>query len=142
MNLYIIKLCINIILILYFMIRLFNFSKEYLNLKRIINVTNIPYSEYILNRDILDEIINEIFSVYVVITYEYIEDVYIKEDEQKNMIKNIAEEVISKLSPDLVERISLVYNKEKIPEIISQKIYMIVTDYAISKNLVKNKDEE
>lgn len=142
MNMHIINLCISVLLILYFITKLFKLLKEYLNLKRIINVTNISYEEYIKNKDILDEIINEIFSMYVVINYEYIENLYIKEEEQKTMIKDIAEEVISKLSPDLVERISLVYNKEKIPEIISQKIYMMVTDYVISKNSIKNKDEE
>lgn len=142
MNLHTISLCINLLLIIYSVIKIFKFLKEYLNLKRIINVTNIPYDEYIKNKSILDELIDDIFSIYVVINYEYIENLYIKEDEQNVMIKEIAEEVISKLSPDLVERLSLVYNKDKIPEIISQRIYIKVTDYVISKNSIKNKDEE
>ena len=86
--------------------------------------------------EILDEIINEIFTDYRTMHFDYIrpDEAYITAEDQKKMILDILQSVLDTISENLYTKLSLYYKKDHIDDIIYKKIQMIVLSYTIEIN--------
>lgn len=64
---------------------------------------------------------------------------YIKQEEENEIFKELSKIIISRLSEAIVAKISLIYNKDMINEVLSDKIYIAVTSYVCDINNKKKK---
>ena len=115
-------------------------KKAILALKRYeINVSTFPFGENIT--EILNEFIEECFQEYKIKqlvpdrdgTLEYITD-----EREKEIRDDLVKIVSSRLSPVLMERLSLYYRADHIGSVIADKIYLTVMNYVIETNAMKN----
>jgi hypothetical protein len=84
--------------------------------------------------DILDNIINEVFTRYQILNLTHEDNLYINDAKQEQIIVDIFKEVYSSLSPNIMEKLSLIYNREYIEDLLVQKIKMIVLNFTIEVN--------
>lgn len=84
--------------------------------------------------DILDKIIQDDFERYQILKLGHKENLYITEEIQKRMITDIAVEVYSSISDNIWDKLSLIYKKDHIEDIIVQKIQMLVLTYTVEIN--------
>ena len=84
--------------------------------------------------DILDKIIQQAFERYQILNLGHRENLYINEELQQNIIKNLTIEIYTSISDDIWDKLALIYKKEHIEDIIVQKIQMIVLTYTIEIN--------
>ena len=83
---------------------------------------------------IIDKIIQETFDRYQIFNLAHLKNPYISEDLQQKIIKDVFTDVYSSISENIINKLSLVYKKEHIEDIIVQKIQMIVLNYTIEVN--------
>lgn len=83
---------------------------------------------------IIDKIIQETFDRYQIFNLAHLKNPYISEDLQQKIIKDVFTDVYSSISENIINKLSLVYKKEHIEDIIVQKIQMIVLNYTIEIN--------
>ena len=84
--------------------------------------------------DILDYIIKEEFTMYQIMNLAHRDDLYINPDMQADIITTVLNNVITKISPDLYDKLSLYYKKWHIDDIIFNKIKLLVINYTIEVN--------
>lgn len=87
--------------------------------------------------EFLDNIIETIFNEYILLNIECQKVEYIDTELEISIVKEVSEKVISSISPILLTKLSLIYNYDKIPEIIGNRVYLHVINYTISKNKAK-----
>ena len=96
------------------------------------NLASIPIN--IDELDILDKIIQQAFERYQILNLGHRENLYINEELQQNIIKDLTIEIYTSISDDIWDKLALIYKKEHIEDIIVQKIQMIVLTYTIEIN--------
>ena len=88
---------------------------------------------------ILENYINSIFIDY---RLKYIEAdeslIYINNEKEIEILHEIGNICSERLSPAMVDKLSLFWNREQIAKVISDKIYLIVVQYVANFNAVKN----
>lgn len=84
--------------------------------------------------DILDKIIQQDFERYQILKLGHKPNLYITESMQQKIIMDIATEVYSSISDNIWDKISLIYKKDHIEDIIVQKIQMLVLSYTVEIN--------
>ena len=84
--------------------------------------------------DILDKIIDQEFTRYQILKLGHIENLYIKEDMQYQIIHDLSKTVMENISDNLKNKLSLIYKKEYIDDIIVQKIQYVVMQFVIDIN--------
>ena len=84
--------------------------------------------------DILDKIIDQEFTRYQILKLGHIENLYIKEDMQYQIIHDSSKTVMENISDNLKNKLSLIYKKEYIDDIIVQKIQYVVMQFVIDIN--------
>lgn len=84
--------------------------------------------------EILDLIIQESFNDYQVKSLLALEEGYINTDREAEIRKDLVAMVTKRISNAALDKISLFYNIANIADIIADKIYIIVMNYAISHN--------
>lgn len=84
--------------------------------------------------EILDLIIQESFNDYQVKSLLALEEGYINTDREAEIRKDLVAMVTRRISSAALDKISLFYNIANIADIIADKIYIIVMNYAISHN--------
>lgn len=82
----------------------------------------------------LDEMIESCFQEYSLINLFHKDDWYITEQEEININKEINYIVAQRISPVMMEQLSLFYNSEAITDVIAKKIYFKVTTFVIEHN--------
>lgn len=84
--------------------------------------------------DILDKIIQQDFERYQILKLGHKLNLYITESMQQKIIMDIATEVYSSISDNIWDKLSLIYKKDHIEDIIVQKIQMLVLSYTVEIN--------
>lgn len=83
----------------------------------------------------LDNLINSVFEEYRLYNLEYKDDVYIKEMEEKEIITDVCDMVIKRISPVFLTQLSTYFNTDSIGEIIASKICTKVAEYRVQRNV-------
>lgn len=82
----------------------------------------------------LDAIIESCFQEYSLMNLIYKTDWYIKEEEEIQISKNICTLVSDRISPVMLQQLSLYYNEDAIYDIIGKRVYFKVTNFVIEHN--------
>lgn len=92
---------------------------------------------YKLNKDdlaLLDTIINESLNEYKILNFEYENNIYIKEDEINKMVASVLKNVLTKMSPLFLDKLSYIYNKNVLEDEILKKVRFSVLAYVTEVN--------
>ena len=92
---------------------------------------------YKLNKDdlaLLDTIINESLNEYKILNFEYENNIYIKEDEINKMVASVLKNVLTKMSPLFLDKLSYIYNKNVLEDEILKKVRFSVLEYVTEVN--------
>ena len=84
--------------------------------------------------ELLDRLIQENLAQYRVLKLENIQKLYITEDIQKKIFEYVLRETKYQMSPIYVQRLSYIYNKDRLDDIIVQKINMNILEYTVEVN--------
>lgn len=84
--------------------------------------------------DILDKIIQQDFERYQILKLGHKPNLYITEEMQQKIIMDISTEVYTSISDNIWDKLSLIYKKDHIEDIIVQKIQMLVLTYTVEIN--------
>lgn len=96
-----------------------------------IDITSGEDNSYL---NLLDNLVQESLMRYRVAYIEYQVDIYINEKTQKDMIDWILRDTISRISPIYYEKITFIYNKDRLEDIIYDKVSLAVLNYSLSVN--------
>lgn len=66
---------------------------------------------------------------------------YISDEIQKGIYKEFASICGNRLSPAMMDKLSLFWKREAIAEVVADKIYLTVVDYVVTHNAVKYDDK-
>lgn len=94
-------------------------SRE-LNLRMQVDL-NIP--------SILESVINEIFNDYKVLVLLPEDNLYITEEREEQIRRDLVSMVSKRMSPDIMEKMYTYYNEATFDKVLADKIYLIVTNY-------------
>jgi hypothetical protein len=83
---------------------------------------------------IIDSLIQENLAEYRVLKLESVDKLYINEETQNKIFEYVLRKVMYQLSPIYLEKLSYIYNKDRLDEIITQKIKMYILDYTVEVN--------
>lgn len=125
----------NIIILLaviFLLVQLNRIQKEKLNLEQL--KFNFDYEPKETDFDIIETLIQENLAEYRINKLESVEKLYINENMQKKIFEYVLRKTMYQLSPIYLQKLSYIYNKDKLDEIITQKINMYILDYTIEVN--------
>lgn len=83
---------------------------------------------------IIDNLIQENFAEYRILKLESVEKLYINEDIQNKIFEYVLRKVMYQLSPIYLQKLSYIYNEDKLNEIIAQKINLHILEYTVEIN--------
>lgn len=83
---------------------------------------------------ILDNLIEEKLAEYRIMKLESVDKLYISEKIQKEIFEYVLRKVMYQLSPIYLQRLSYIYNKDRLDDIITQKINLHIIEYTIEVN--------
>lgn len=83
---------------------------------------------------IIENLIQDNLAEYRILKLESVEKLYINEETQNKIFEYVLRKVMYQLSPVYLEKLSYIYNKDKLDEIIAQKINMYILDYTVEVN--------
>lgn len=84
--------------------------------------------------EILDKIIQQNFERYQILKLSHKDNLYITEEMQQKIIMDITTEVYTSISDNIWDKLSLIYKKDHIEDIIVQKVQMLVLAYTVDIN--------
>lgn len=82
----------------------------------------------------LDLLIDSIFNEYKIYNLEFRDNAYIKEMEEKQIIQDVSDMVLERISPVFLTQLSTYFNIDNLGNIIANKISLRVMEYRITKN--------
>lgn len=83
---------------------------------------------------ILDLIIDDCFNDYQVIVLIPKNEMYITDEREKEIRSDLIHKVTERLSPEAMEKLSILYNIKNMDKVIADKIYITVMNYCIQHN--------
>lgn len=86
------------------------------------------------NFKLLDTMIEDSLTRYRVSYLEFDDDLYIDDNEQKKIITWIMKDILSNMSPVYYDKLTYIYNKNKLEDILYNKVSMAVLSYTVSIN--------
>lgn len=90
---------------------------------------------------ILELFVQSVFLDYQAKNLVNQEHIYIQSDEEQKIVKEVATLCGERISPALVNKLSLFWNPEVIAAVIADKVYLTVVAYVAQNNAVTNKEE-
>lgn len=84
--------------------------------------------------NVIDRIITDSVDKYKILHFGFDKDFYMTDKIRDKMIKDILEEVLKSLSPEMFNTLSVIYNKESLEDIILSKIKLAILDFEVSTN--------
>lgn len=125
----------NVILLVSVIIILYNINKNIKDKKELeLLKINFEFEPKDDDFEIIDRLIQENLATYRVLKLENIEKLYITEEIQRKMFGYILRETMYQISPVYMQKLSYLYNKDRLDDIISQKINMAILDYTVEVN--------
>ena len=134
----------NILLLLAMIFILFNINKN-IKEKNVLNQLRLNFEFEPKETDfkIIDNLIQENLAEYRILKLELVEKLYINEDIQKKIFEYVLRKVLTQISPIYMQRLSYIYNKDRLDEIITQKINMHILEYTVEVNgNIRNREPE
>lgn len=89
--------------------------------------------------EIIDNLIMESLNLYVIFNIGP-DKKYISEKDEPKIVNEVIERVLFRLSKPMLIKLKAYYNEEMVESIITEKIYMAVTDYIIMNNKLEEDD--
>lgn len=86
------------------------------------------------NINIIDSIISDNIVKYRALNIDHDSNFYMGSNEQNKMINSVLKDTLESLSPVFLEKSCLIYNKEKLEDIIYSKILMAVLAITVEIN--------
>ena len=83
---------------------------------------------------LLDNLIQEKISEYRVLKLENMDKLYINEKIQEQIFEYVLRKVMYQLSPIYIQKLSYIYNTDRLDDIITQKINLHILEYTIEIN--------
>lgn len=83
---------------------------------------------------LLDDLIQEKLAEYRIMKLESVDKLYITEKIQKEIFEYVLRKVMYQLSPIYLQKLSYIYNKDRLDDIITQKINLHIIEYTIEVN--------
>ena len=114
-----------------FMMNISNNIKRKTELEEFKTITNTINETLLLSN--LDSLIATIFDKYILLQVETNTSFKIMNDTEIIMTKEVAGLVMEAVSPVLLKNLSMVYNSDKITRLITDRVYMQVFAYLLSK---------
>lgn len=104
---------------------------------------NFDYEPKDTDFQIIETLIQENLAEYRITKLEHVEKLYITEEIQNKIFEYVLRKVMYQISPIYLQKLSYIYNKDKLNEIIAQKINMHILDYTIEINSnIRNRGSE
>lgn len=91
---------------------------------------------------LLNSVIDECFTDYKVLVLEPRQEGYISNEREDEIRKDLISKIVERLSPMSLDKLSLRYNVNNIDRIIADKVYIVVTNYVVEHNDIKDNLEE
>lgn len=91
---------------------------------------------------LLNSVIDECFTDYKVLVLEPRQEGYISNEREDEIRKDLISKIVERLSPMSLDKLSLRYNINNIDRIIADKVYIVVTNYVVEHNDIKDNLEE
>ena len=83
---------------------------------------------------VMDKLIADTFQYYCLFNEELLDVEYIKDDLMEKMVVDIFRKVLIRASPIYLNKLSYIYNKEYIEDIMLEKVKVTVMDYCVNIN--------
>lgn len=84
--------------------------------------------------NLVDQIVSDIFDRYTIMNTDMKADLYMNEDMINEMMFNVLKETYQSLSPQLINKLNSIYNREYVDDIITKKVQMLTMSYVIQVN--------
>lgn len=107
-------------------------KKEQIELERFKHETSVEISSNINEK--LDLMIQQCFDEYTILNLAFKSDFYITEEEEIKINKEISHIVAERLSPAFINQLSLLYNEEAIYDVVSKRVFFMVTNFVMDHN--------
>lgn len=137
MTIELVGICSLYIILIFILFRTNTYFKKKNNLKEYEINVNANIGAYLPL--ILDEVIKECFNEYFVLNIGFKDKDYIDAEKEDEMAKEISALVMQRLSPAMITQLSLYYNINIIPNIVSNKVYLFMIDYVVKENRIDMK---
>ena len=86
---------------------------------------------------ILDNMITKALDEYRVLNLGY-KNEYINEKQEQEIVNAVKDSISNRISPVFMDRLSLQYNKDALPDVIAKKIILHVTAFVVENNSNQN----
>lgn len=84
--------------------------------------------------DLVDEIITDVFTRYTIMNTELKDNLYMNEEMINEMMFNVLKEAYTSISPQLLNKLNSIYNREYVDDVIAKKVQMLTMSYVIQTN--------
>lgn len=86
--------------------------------------------------EILDIFVKNVFDDYLVMHMDVVNKDYINQEEETNIIRELGSICSDRISPAMVDKLSLFWSTDSIGSVIAEKVYLQVVAYVASHNTV------
>lgn len=86
--------------------------------------------------EILDTFVKNVFDDYLVMHVEIVNKDYITQEEETHMIRELGSLCSERISPAMIDKLSLFWSPESIGSVVAEKVYLQVVAYVASHNTV------
>lgn len=100
----------------------------------IIESKDISKETFDTTMTLVDQILNDIFLRYTIMNTESKEDLYMNEEMINEMMISILREAYSCMSPQLMNKLTAIYDRSYVDDAIAKKVQLITMNYVISVN--------
>lgn len=83
---------------------------------------------------IVDQIINDIFTRYTIMNIDGKNVYYINEEMTNTILHDVLKEAYLCMSPQLLSKLTAIYNRDYVDDIIAKKVQMLTLAYIIEVN--------
>lgn len=91
---------------------------------------------------LLEKFIDHCFDDYKVMKLIPLNEGYITDEREKSIRNDLVEIVINRISPNMIDKLSLYYNDKNIAAVLSDKIYIVVMNYVVDHNRIMGKNSK
>ena len=88
---------------------------------------------------LVDKILEDIFVRYTIMNTESKDDLYMNEEMINKMMFDILKEAYSTISPQIMNKLTSIYNRSYVDDIIAKKLQLLNMNYVISVNVTYKK---
>lgn len=83
---------------------------------------------------IVDQIVNDIFTRYTIMNTETKDDLYMNEEMIHQMMFEVLRESYLCMSPQLLSKLTSIYNRDYVDDMIAKKVQLLTMSYVIQTN--------